>query len=106
MNTHKLLLAIGLLLTIVSESPGQALMKTYYDWTKSKVKEEYYTNSKGEKHGAYKAFDENGNQRRRFIPPSMPRMISRPAVEATVRIICLAKVSNIDWRPEARGAST
>ena len=39
---------------------SQQLMRSYYDYQKTQKKEEYYVNAKGEKNGAYKAFDENG----------------------------------------------
>ena len=35
-------------------------MRSYYDWSKTRVKEEYTVNNKGERNGPYKLRDENG----------------------------------------------
>ena len=39
---------------------SQTLKRTYYDWRKTSIEEEFYTNSKGEKDGLYKKYSENG----------------------------------------------
>ena len=50
-----------LILFSLNELSSQTLVKTYYDFQKTRVNEVYYVNAKGEKNGAYKTYSsDNG----------------------------------------------
>lgn len=54
----KLIILVFVLLSATSQA--QLLKKSYYDYRKTKLKEEYMTNASGQKNGIYKKYAENG----------------------------------------------
>jgi|GEM_PF-3412387 antitoxin component YwqK of YwqJK toxin-antitoxin module len=50
----------GIVLSVSLNMSAQTLQKTYYDYKKTKVKEEYYLNSAGQMNGLYKQYLESG----------------------------------------------
>jgi len=51
---------LTLLCTVLLNVTAQQQVKTYYDWQKVRLKENYTVNSIGQKSGAYKLYDQNG----------------------------------------------
>lgn len=56
----RLLFIIALLFRVSTLSNAQTLKRTYHDFRNTQNAEEYYVNGKGEKHGKYKSYSNNG----------------------------------------------
>jgi antitoxin component YwqK of YwqJK toxin-antitoxin module len=54
------LIIFTFLITLSLASFAQTLKRTFYDFRSTQKAEEYYVNSKGEKHGKYKSYSRNG----------------------------------------------
>jgi antitoxin component YwqK of YwqJK toxin-antitoxin module len=48
------------ILALTFNAYSQKLQREYYDWAKTKIKREYYTDSYGKLNGSYKAYSEYG----------------------------------------------